>query len=118
MYKAQTKKRKLIIGLAVVGVVGGAVATIATGGVAAPVVGGVAGGVIGYGAGKGNEKIVKKRIKETRFDHDNSSNMRSVKSNDSEDIASAQNELLKLAFQNVVEVRRSKFEGYLKQNQF
>lgn len=57
-----------MIGLAVVGAIGATVVTIGTGGAAAPIIGGVAGGVVGYGAGKGNEKLVRKRINDTKFD--------------------------------------------------
>ena len=68
MYKAKSKKRKLIIGLGVVGAVG---VCAASGGIAAgPIIGGAAvGGLVGYGAGKANEKMVKKRINETKFDN-------------------------------------------------
>ena len=73
MYKAKSKKRKLIIGLGVVGAVG---VCAASGGLAAgPIIGGAAvGGVVGYGVGKANEKMVKKRINETKFDDGRNTN--------------------------------------------
>ena len=110
LYKAKSKKHKLCLGLAAVGVVGGVVAT---GGVGGAVVVGVAGGAAGYGVGKGNERMVKKRLKETKFDHVGDSN-------EPRDDAEGEKQPKvprSLAFQHVIEVRRKKFACYLKDNQ-
>ena len=90
--------------------------TVATGGIGGAVVAGAVGGVAGYGVGKGNEELVKKRVRETKFHHidqEKKSNYHSLDEDQGNRLPVAN-----VAFQKIIEIRRPKFSQYLQDNHF